>query len=420
PETAAAALRELPVLRVAWVDYLDEYVAIGAPHGMRPLRLFAGFADMIADPRRRRRLHPIRVELPEPPRSAYDTHASLKERVDALAAMASGSGPVNGNPDESGPAIEILQYAGQPLLALEDRYFEGSGLAAAPLDMIVARVGANRVAERSMALLDAMERHGIVPATLSGALDLLADHRPEPLLDLAPLSGVDPYEAAEHQHRVVSELLGDALAYALVAEGKARYALSWAGVGSLVDTGGSEIDAVRLASDALASAGYAAALRAWLRELDVKLDAHTPVALHAALDADPSSPTGYLGAIAPVSGDGFATLLVTDAGLLLVRPTASERVRLAASRLGGSAPGPELVRGCLARPAASLAAESRAVHVPWAQVRALHINSGVRTCADLTLHDGRGWTLTWASDASEQGTVWPPVEHYLGHRLTTV
>lgn len=418
PETAAAALRELPVLRTAWGDYLEQYVAIGAPFGIRPTRLFDGFASMLADPRRRRRLNPVRIDLPEPPRKPYDAHATLAERIDALAALApSGAAPVSGSPDESGVAVGLLHYPGQALMALEDRFFAGTGLMAASLDMVVARVGAERAAERSRALLDAMERHGIAPATLEHALTLLAEQRPEPLLDLADLGDVDPYEAAAHQRTVVTELLGHAIASALVVEEKAAYQLSWSGVGSLVDPGGNEIDPHRLALEALDSPGYAAALRAWLHQLDVRLDAPSPPPPSSAEAADPAAPTGYLGAIAPVSGHGFATFLVTDTGLMLVRPTTAERLRLTAGRAARRSPATTLVKGCLARPAPSLAAEPRAVHASWAQIRALHVSGSQR--ADLTLHDGRGWTLSWSSGAEEHGTVWPPIEHHLGHRFTT-
>lgn len=417
PETAAAALRELPVLRTAWGDYLEQYVALGAPIGMRPTRLFDGFAAMLADPRRRRRLNPVRIDLPEPPRKPYDAHATLAERIAALAALApSGTAPVSGSPDESGRAVDLLHYPGQALMALEDRFFAGSGLMAASLGMVVARVGAERAAERSRALLDAMERHRITPATLEHALTLLAEHRPEPLLDLADLDGVDPYEAAAHQRTVAGELLGHAIASALVVEEKAAYQLSWSGVGSLVDPGGNEIDPHRLAFEALDSPGYAAALRAWLHQLDVRLDAPAPPAPEGEA-VDQTGPTGYLGAIAPVSGHGFGTFLVTDAGLMLVRPTAAERLRLTAGRVARRSSASTLVKSCLARPAPSLAAESRAVHASWAQIRALHVSGSQR--ADLTLRDGRGWTLSWASGAEEHGTFWPPIEHYLGHRFTT-
>lgn len=418
PETAAAALRELPVLRTAWGDYLEQYVAIGAPIGLRPTRLFDGFASMLADPRRRRRLNPVRIDLPEPPRKPYDAHAGLAERIAALSALApSDAAPVSGSPDESGLGVDLLHYPGQALMALEDRFFAGTGLMAASLDMVVARVGAERAAERSRALLDAMERHGITPATLEHALTLLAERRPEPLLDLADLDGVDPYEAAAHQRTVVAELLGHAIASALVVEEKAAYELSWSGVGSLVDPGGNEIDPHRLALEALDSPGYAAALRAWLHQLEVRLDAPSPPPLGDGADLDAAGPTGYLGAIAPVSGHGFGTFLVTDAGLMLVRPTAAERLRLTAGRAARRSPASALVKGCLSRPAPSLAAEARAVHASWAQIRALHVSGSQR--ADLTLHDGRGWTLSWSSGAEEHGTFWPPIEHHLGHRFTT-
>ncbi len=417
--TAAVTLRTLPALDAAWRIYLEQYVEAGTHYGLRPTRFFDNFTNLMSDPERLEELGRISATPPEVATSAYDSHPPLSERIARLETMASAE-EADGS-DKSGNAASILRYPSQNFLALEDKSFANSGLTPAPMAEIVTVAGARAAAVNAETLLDAMRENQIEPATVRGALDLIATGDLDRLLDMLEVESATPENDAEAKRKVIARLLGAASAHELVGEDKARYELSWAGPWRLVDIAGQEVDPEDLAYEALGSPGYAAALRAWVHQLDAKARTET----QAQTAAEPSSPAtappdGYIGALAPISGDGFRTLLVTDTGLMLVKPSGSDRLATGFASVTSGSPGRKLIQRALDRPPAELAATANAAYVPWDQIRALHLkqSSSGRRSADITTASGTGWSLRWTDAAESEGHIWPAVDHYLGRRFT--
>ncbi len=413
PRTAAVALRTLPALDAAWRIYLEQYVEAGTHYGLRPTRFFDNFTNLMSDPERLEELARISAAPPEVNTSAYDSHPPLSERIERLEAMASSD-----EADKSGNAASILRYPSQNFLALEDKTFAGSGLTPAPMAEIVSVAGARAAAINAEALLNAMQENQIVPATVRGALDLIASGNLDTLLDLVDVESTSAEHDTNARRRVIARLLGAAIAHELVGEDKARYELSWAGPWRLVDIAGQEVDPEDLAYEALGSPGYAAALRAWVHQLDAQVDTETQA--RAAETPAPTPPDGYIGALAPISGDGFRTLLVTDTGLMLLKPSGSDRLATGIASVTSGSPGRKLIQRALDRSPAELANASNAAYVPWDQIRALHLkqSSSGRRSADITTAAGKGWSLRWTNAAEVEGHIWPAVDHYLGRRFT--
>ncbi|MEU4453419.1 M48 family metallopeptidase [Nocardioides sp. NPDC023903] len=415
PRTAAITLRTLPALDAAWHIYLEQYVEAGTHYGLRPTRFFDNFSNLMSDPERLEELARISAAPPESKTSAYDSHPPLSERIERLEAMASAE-----EADKSGNAASILRYPSQNFLALEDKTFAGSGLTPAPMAEIVSVAGARAAAINAEALLNAMQENQIVPATVRGALDLIASGNLDTLLDLVEVESTTPEDdTATTKRRVIARLLGAAIAHELVGEDKARYELSWAGPWRLVDIAGQEVDPEDLAYEALGSPGYAAALRAWVHQLDAQVDNEAQAQTAAEVPA-PMPPDGYIGALAPISGDGFRTLLVTDTGLMLLKPSGSDRLATGLASVTSGSPGRKLIQRALDRSPAELATASNAAYVPWDEIRALHLkqSSSGRRSADITTAAGKGWSLRWTNAAEVEGHIWPAVDHYLGRRFT--
>ncbi|MEU0314404.1 M48 family metalloprotease [Nocardioides sp. NPDC006273] len=421
PRTAAVTLRTLPALDAAWHIYLEQYVEPGTHYGLRPTRFFDSFTHLMSDPERLEELARISAAPPETAASAYDSHPPLSERIERLEAMVSADGADEA--DRSGNAASILRYPSQNFLALEDKTFADSGLTPAPMTDIVAVAGARAAAVDAEILLNAMRANQIVPATVRGALDLIASGNLDTLLGLVQVESMTAADAGDTagdtRRRVIARLLGAAIAHELIGEDKARFELSWAGPWRLVDIAGQEVDPEGLAQQALDSPGHTAALRAWVHQLDVQADAEA-----AARTWDPGrqmpAPDGYIGALAPVSGDGFRTLLLTDAGLMLLKPSGSDRLATGLATVTSGSPGRKLIQRALDRSPAELAATPQAAFVPWDRIRALHLKHGTsgRRTADITTAAGDGWSLHWTDAAEEEGHLWPAVSHYLGRRFT--
>ncbi|HEY9394870.1 MAG TPA: hypothetical protein VIP58_12030, partial [Nocardioides sp.] len=199
------------------------------------------FTNLMSDPERLEELARISAAPPEAKTSAYDSHPPMSERIERLEAMASAD-----EADKSGNAASILRYPSQNFLALEDKTFAGSGLTPAPMAEIVSVAGARAAAINAETLLNAMQENQIVPATVRGALDLIASGNLDTLLDLVDVESTTPEaagnEADEAKRKVIARLLGAAIAHELVGEDKARYELSWAGPWRLVDIAGQDVD----------------------------------------------------------------------------------------------------------------------------------------------------------------------------------
>jgi hypothetical protein len=73
----------------------------------------------------------------------------------------------------------------------------------------------------------------------------------------------------------------------------------------------------------------------------------------------------------------------------------------------------------LDQPPADVLAESRARHLPWAEITSIAAHSGRLFHKMLiTASDGMTLTLRWSSTAHMEGKVWAALSRYLGDRFT--
>ncbi len=264
---AISALQAVPAIDVAWSVFWDSYLGHGSRKPRRPRDLFGGFHQFWSTPERQRQLEEVRSAPPAEERSIYDSHPGTAERVAALAAV-TGAPDV---PDESGPAIDLLDDTSEVLARLEAWMFGGTSLPAVPWEEFAAASFAEETHANAATLIAAMESGGESRASLGQALDALDLGWS---LDLvAPLM---PEAAPEDQRRTAaSQLVGDLVADALVQQASASYRLDWAVGRRLVAEDGTELDPWSLARSAVASAEETSALRDWCAAHDVPLG-HRP------------------------------------------------------------------------------------------------------------------------------------------------
>ncbi|GLZ80050.1 hypothetical protein Afil01_48570 [Actinorhabdospora filicis] len=100
-EPMRAALTELIVLDRAWDFYMDDYVSMGLGAGLAPRGVYAGFGMLLDG--RGEALRKLREELPEQPKSLWDSHPPIPVRVAALA-----DAPERGEVSDPRPARALL------------------------------------------------------------------------------------------------------------------------------------------------------------------------------------------------------------------------------------------------------------------------------------------------------------------------
>lgn len=408
PATASAALRELPPLDAAWDHYLDSYVGLGDAIGARPVGLFDGFGRFLADPTRQEQLAEIRANGEEAPRSRYDTHPSIDERVRAFAAMSRADAP-----DHSGSAVALLQSADLTLSRFEDFLYDGAELRPLPFEQIVTEVAASTVDQTSARFLGGVAEEAGEPS-LGAVIGLLESGQSERLLAL-------PEGDEEFKRDVVVSMLGQSVAHALVSNGRASYHLNWGGPWRLLAADGTEVDPFALAEAAVTGPEGAAALRTFLAEQDVPFDvvltetpgAATPDGMTAA-----EVPTQVIGAMAPVTGSKFRVLFVLDSGILLRRPDRGDRWALMKGTLSTRSNGSILVRNALKRPLPELVADPRSVYLPWSRI-ASFANRGKllgRRTFTVTAIDGSSSTVKFNLESETMGEPLDAIEHFLRDR----
>jgi Zn-dependent protease with chaperone function len=264
---AISALRELPAIDAAWTYFLDTYVGRsvdGPPR--RPMQLFGGFHQFWATPERQEQLDPLRQVSSSPERSVYDTHPSTPERVAALAGLDAPD-----DPDDSGPAVDLLENAPGVFRRLEEWMFEEPATTAVPWEEYLPASLTTITHAGAATLLEAMEHGGETKGDLGQALEAM---RLGWALDLvAPLM---PDEVDEEQRlHVAGTLVGDLVADALITSGLATYRLDWTRGRPLVSDDDSLLDPWSLADAAARNPDAVEPLVHWCREHGVPLD-HRP------------------------------------------------------------------------------------------------------------------------------------------------
>ncbi|MER5635936.1 M48 family metallopeptidase [Kitasatospora sp. NPDC002227] len=229
-DATAAALRRLPVLDQAYDFYQRRYVTLGWEAGLLPMpgQVYGGFADLLADPKRRAELAELGLELPEPEPDPYDSHPPVNQRIAAVLAL-----PDDGRgPDTSGPASALLHEPELTLARLEDLTLVAEAAAKRRTDWVelVQEAQLARYREDAAPVFAALTALGL-PATVDGLLDAVDSGRQWEVADRLPRSA----EAAAATGRAAREFarprLGGALAdlavLALAEAGRARWEFSW-------------------------------------------------------------------------------------------------------------------------------------------------------------------------------------------------
>jgi Zn-dependent protease with chaperone function len=263
---AIRALQELPAIDVGWAWFLEDYATDAAGGGRRPRELFAGFHHFWTSPEQQQRLDPLRTDPPVEQRSVYDSHPSTPERVAFMARLDAPDVP-----DDSGPALDLLDDAPAALRRLEEWMFEGSALTEVPWEEFASTSLAARTHGNAATLISAMELGGQTKGDLGQALEAM---RLGWTIDLvAPLMRED---ASEEQRRLAAGgLVGDLVADALIANGLASYRLSWSEGRPLVGHDGAVLDPWFLAQAAAQSPEKVPDLAEWCQEHSVPLT-HRP------------------------------------------------------------------------------------------------------------------------------------------------
>jgi len=418
PVTAAEALRQTEALDPGWNVFLDGYVGPGVGVGCRPRDLFDGFRRFVADPERQGQLAEVRANLPDLPRSVYDSHPPTAERLAAFQILDSRDAEVDG----SAPAETLLRDPQADLARFGDAMYRDSDLRSVAFEEMAALAARSDAADDARVFLDALRLREVPSPTLGGAVVALKEGRPEALLGLVHDNDEEPDAA----RRTIATFLGATIAHSLIEDGAATYELDWSGPARLVDGTGEELDPWTPAYEALnADDDAVPAFEAWLDHHGVRRDLELPPVDRSA-DQPPAEPTRWLGMLAPVKENGGIfgredVLGVADSGLMVCRTRYGDRLVAAFALYSFRDSGTAYVKRFLDYSPADLLAESRARHVPWGSIASIAASNGrISRTMVVTENDGSTWTLTWSATAHLEGKVWAPLSHYLGDRFTVV
>ena len=166
---AAAALREVAATDRAWDYFLDRYADLGAAQDLRPLALFDGFQQFLAEPARQLQLVDVRAARADEVRSDQHSQPRLSARIAALEAL-----PPDQVIDDYTPALSLVDRPERAISDLEAWMYEGSRLVPASWDEIAAAAGAESVRAGAGLLTTAAEESGVAePATLAAVFDAI-------------------------------------------------------------------------------------------------------------------------------------------------------------------------------------------------------------------------------------------------------
>ncbi|MFD3457935.1 M48 family metalloprotease [Streptomyces sp. NPDC058691] len=215
-DATASALREIPILDVAFAHYMRQYATFGVPARLLPPEgeVYGGLRRFLGDPARREELARMRARLPREQRSPYDSHPPIAERVRLVEAAPSETpGTAPGGPDR--PALELLRDREQLLIALEAATLTGEAQAFTRVEWSALADPAVRLAltENAAPLRAALSAAGTEP-TVGALLDAADEGRLPAVAQGLP-------EGALHEG--VAALAGLALA----ESGAGHWELTW-------------------------------------------------------------------------------------------------------------------------------------------------------------------------------------------------
>jgi len=414
-ETASAALRQLPPLDAAWELFLKGYADLGADLNRRPSDLFEGFEKLWASPVRQSQLAELRDSLPEPQRSVYDTHPTISERVARLSALGRPSAP-----DRSGPALGLITDPERTLHGVQELAYEGVTATPAPLAELVALAGADTVTHNAVLISQRAGELGL-GGDLDGIVAALAQGRGEELL--RPLR---PDAPGEQLVQAAGHLAGDAVAAAMLRNGRAGFALNWDGPWQLVDALGAPLDPWAVAKVAAEDPSRSHELYEWLARHAIPLDVvpGQPDAAPVAATQDRRTagvPDRLLGAVAPVTAKGgYRFLLVLPDGLVLKRAAVRDRLAVGKAATFGSI-GKAMLRRVVDREPMDLMTDTRSALLRWDDVKRVHREGKAlnRSVLTVELASGIAHRVKINSESATAGEPWAAIEHFLDGRFVS-
>jgi Zn-dependent protease with chaperone function len=260
----AAALRETAAMDRAWATFLDRYGDLGSAERRRPLALFDGFQQFLADPARQLQLVEVRNAPGGEASPDSDGHPPPASRIAAMDKC-----PADGVIDDCTPALSLLDQPEQVMSELEAWMFDGSGLTPTSWDDLATAAGAATVRAGAGLLTTAAEESGVAkPATLNAVFDAL--RRGETGAMVGPL--LEPDAPELEWNRLAERLLTHLVANALIDAGLASYRLNWSGPSVLVGPDDMPLDPGPLIAHAIDDPTAAYALQGWLTACGVLPD----------------------------------------------------------------------------------------------------------------------------------------------------
>lgn len=374
--TAAASIRRMAELDVAWSVLNDRYVPLFEAAGARA-PLHTGMRSLL-EANQEPIAEAVAERLATERRRGDDTHPTMRERIAAFEARGAvdatapeGSEEAEGA-DGDLPATSLLDDPDAWLSRVE------GGLLVAELPLaswedVVQRAGAQSAAVSAGEIVNHLVAQGAAEGRdLGSALSVLER-------DDRPFGSWFARGSAEQVDAEAHEVLDVLVESALVGAGAARHQVNWSGPWVLVDSNGSAVDTSALVHEALTGPGGASRLREWLVGRGVDLSTHGigGVELRPRLLAATTLMVG------PWEGrrDGY----VWSTGLLFVEP-GDEATRIPGAQSRNRQQ--ERIGRTAAETLETLRARSGSIWIPLEDVTAARVRGLVDPKVDLRLTDG--------------------------------
>ncbi len=263
PEAASRALLRIGPVGEAWGDYVRWYVSLALIAGRTP-PLLEGFRAYLDHPRRVHQLRELEPVLAEQePKSVFDSHPPIRERVAVMRGLQPSSATVAVAVDER-PSWTLLHGTPQEEVA-KLIGVQGPPITWAELAPLTGPVVVRRYA-------DALRHAGRVSKIGDSLAAVLAGLARGGLHELTGRP-VDVSLGSEHVHEAavetVTELLGCLVADQLVTAGRAQLELNWGGLFVLRLPDGAAIYPDDLVAPAVRDASRVAEVRLRLQAIGV-------------------------------------------------------------------------------------------------------------------------------------------------------
>jgi hypothetical protein len=266
-EAAGNALRKVHGTAAVWDVFMERYVGMTGMAGSRPADLFGGFHALVG-------VHATEIAQADgagEETSPYDSHPSLRERLNAIAAL-----PDSPHPHDPRPAaLALLRDPAIAANAVEQIFWTDEALQLRPLpwEEMIAQgmyMALNEEAVRDLAVAGQRVVGGPEPY-LDAALEALARGQAAFLHDELIRLNWRPSPG------LVAKVLARAVEGALISHGRARWTLSWSGPARLLDPMGNEVDLDEYMAGVVADPRAVPALRGWLAQAGVPVDYRPPM-----------------------------------------------------------------------------------------------------------------------------------------------